>query len=62
MLGEGSFGKVFLVTIREDKTKTAYALKMMNKKQLLDSKQVRSHIFIAQHLSLLMSTLFNFSS
>lgn len=40
MLGEGSFGKVFLVTLRSGSNKTPYALKMMNKKQLIQSRQV----------------------
>lgn len=42
MLGEGSFGKVFLVTLRSGSNKTPYALKMMNKKQLIQSRQVNN--------------------
>eukprot|EP00814_Leptocylindrus_danicus_P010183 CAMPEP_0116016618 /NCGR_PEP_ID=MMETSP0321-20121206/7583_1 /TAXON_ID=163516 /ORGANISM="Leptocylindrus danicus var. danicus, Strain B650" /LENGTH=743 /DNA_ID=CAMNT_0003486701 /DNA_START=176 /DNA_END=2407 /DNA_ORIENTATION=- len=42
MLGEGSFGKVFLVTLRSGSDKTPYALKMMNKKQLIQSRQVNN--------------------
>jgi protein kinase A len=51
ILGQGAFGRVWLV--ESNKTKTPYALKMINKRRLLDSHQEKSVIREKEMLSLL---------
>jgi protein kinase A len=51
ILGQGAFGRVWLA--ESNKTKTPYALKMINKRRLLDSHQEKSVIREKEMLSLL---------
>ena len=54
VLGRGAFGKVWLVSRKQEKeSKTAYALKVIGKRKLLNSGQVRSVIREKEMLSLL---------
>ncbi|GKZ01355.1 hypothetical protein MPSEU_001086500 [Mayamaea pseudoterrestris] len=52
MLGHGGFGKVWLVKAKDEAVTTAFALKVISKRLILDSKQVQSVIREKQLLAL----------